>query len=111
MDKDLMQLWRKRQNVVRRIERATRRVSPSVACEYDALTSAIAGRDVRSDADADVKLVLARELAEHAPDAELLIQLIDTIGEWIHTRESASLPSIPAGFNGIKKANKDTFSL
>lgn len=111
MESDLMQLWRKRQNVVRRIERATRRVSPSAACEYDALTAAIAKSSARSDGDADVQIALARELAAHAPDAELLTQLIDSIAEWMRTKKSVGLPPIPAGINSIKKANKGAFPL
>jgi len=111
MRQDLQDLWRRRQNVARRIERATRRVSPSAACEYDALTTAIAKDPIRSDGGADVKFALLRELAAHAPDAELLLQLIDTIGDWIHTKESMDLPPIPAGINGMKKANKGFFPL
>jgi len=90
----LSQLWRKRQAVVRRIDRATQRVSPALAADAYALTVAIANHPTRSEAGIDLKLALARELAEHAPDAALLLKLIETIQDGLHAARHPSLPVV-----------------
>lgn len=108
----LSQLWRKRQAAVRRIERATRQVSPALAAEAYALTVAFADHPIRTDADIELKLALARELVEHAPDAALLLKLIDTIQEGLHAGRRPVLPALrPAEFNSVKKTNKAIFPL
>ncbi|MBP2233124.1 hypothetical protein J2847_006459 [Azospirillum agricola] len=108
----LPELWKKRQAAVRRIERATQPAPPALAAETHALTVAVAGHPIGSDADIDVKLTLARELAAHAPDAALLLKLLDTLQEGLPATRSARLPGARvAELISAKKANKANFPL
>lgn len=83
---DLPQLWRRREGVARRIAQATARVPATLAADYAALTAAIADGPAGGDDDVDVKLALLRELAEHAPDRELMIRALDTLESAVQNR-------------------------
>ncbi|QCO07560.1 hypothetical protein [Azospirillum argentinense] len=82
---DLPQLWRQREGVARRIAQSTTRVPAKLAAEYAALTTAIADGPADDDG-IDVKLALLRELAEHAPDREVMIRTLDTLEAAVQNR-------------------------
>ncbi|AWK90327.1 hypothetical protein [Azospirillum thermophilum] len=76
----LSRLWRRRLDVVRRIERAAS-VPSALADEFADLNAVIAKAPAETDDDREVKLALLRELAEEAPDRELMLDLIDSLAE------------------------------
>lgn len=78
MPRSLAALWRARLALIRRIERSNAAAPPELDQRLTALTTEIAERPADGENDLNAKWALMRELAEHAPDHELLIQLIQT---------------------------------
>lgn len=93
MPRSLHALWRTRNALIRSIERRETAAPPALAERLTALTAEIAGRPAANGNDLRIKLALMRELAEHAPDQDLLLQLIETaqdaLTDWAADRADA----------------------